>query len=105
RRSRGFAPNAIGHLLQSAAASGIYRPLLFLRGGRAMPGAFLRVALLALLTVPQFGCSWLGLPLGPWGGPAYMLDGDKVGSGQQAITPTNDAQHWNGESMDARRNH
>jgi hypothetical protein len=46
------------------------------------------------------GCAWFDV--GPWGGPGYTLQSDKVGSGQQAITTRNDSQYWNGEPMDCR---
>jgi hypothetical protein len=57
-------------------------------------------ALLLILTATIAGCSsW---NLGPWGGPAYTLDTEKIGTGQQAITPRNDAFYQNGEPMDYR---
>jgi hypothetical protein len=46
------------------------------------------------------GCG--SFQLGPWGGPAYDLQFDKVGTGQQAIVPTNDAAYWDGQPMDTR---
>lgn len=58
-----------------------------------------------------FGCALLALPgcclvsqLGPWGGPAYDLDYDKIGTGEQVITPTNDPWYMNGEPQDYRTN-
>lgn len=65
-----------------------------------MTKAFLRLAMLLICTAPAVGCSsW---NLGPWGGPAYTLDTEKIGTGQQAITPRNDAFYQNGEPMDYR---
>jgi len=46
------------------------------------------------------GCG--SFQLGPWGGPAYDLQIDKVGTGEQAIVPTNDAAYWDGQPMDTR---
>jgi hypothetical protein len=60
------------------------------------PGAFLILA--GLLS--SSGCG--GFQLGPWGGPAYDLQFDKVGTGEQAIVPANDAAYWNGQPMDTR---
>lgn len=44
------------------------------------------------------GC--VSIDLGPWGGPAYTLDTDKIGTGEQAIRPRNDNKYMNGEPMD-----
>jgi hypothetical protein len=55
--------------------------------------------LLLFLSACVAGCSW---PLGPWGGPAYTLDFDKIGTGLQAISPRNDAFFQDGEPMDYR---
>ncbi len=38
----------------------------------------------------------------PAGGMAYDIDDDKIGSGQQAIVPRNNADYWNGQAMDSR---
>jgi hypothetical protein len=46
------------------------------------------------------GCAWI--QLGPWGGPAYDLQFDKVGTGEQAIVPTNNAAYCDGQPMDTR---
>lgn len=62
-----------------------------------MSGTALRLVILATL-IALAGCNTLG----PWGGPAYTLDTDKVGTGQSAISLRNDAQFWNGEPMDYR---
>lgn len=43
-----------------------------------------------------------GCGCGPWGGPAYTLDWDKVGTGQQALVLQNDSEYWNGEPLDCR---
>ena len=53
-----------------------------------------------LLSICPTGCCLVDL--GPWGGPAYTLDTSKIGTGQQAITPRDDAQYWNGQPMDNR---
>jgi len=45
------------------------------------------------------GCAW---NLGPWGGPAYMLDLNRVGSGEQAIQPRNDDANWHGQPVNLR---
>ena len=45
-----------------------------------------------------------GCQLGPWGGPAYDVDYGKIGTGEQAITPRNDAFYMNGEPQDYRSN-
>jgi hypothetical protein len=60
----------------------------------------LRLALLSAAATLPTGCGLVDL--GPWGGPAYSLDIDKIGTGQQAITPRNDTSNWNGESTDTR---
>jgi hypothetical protein len=59
----------------------------------------LRLALLSAAATLPMGCGLIDL--GPWGGPAYSLDTGKIGTGQQAITPRNDASSWNGEPMDS----
>jgi hypothetical protein len=48
------------------------------------------------------GCCGLVSNLGPWGGPAYEIDHDKIGTGEQAIVPRNDELFWDGEPMDLR---
>lgn len=53
-----------------------------------------------ILVIAPAGCRWLDL--GPWGGPAYTLDTEKVGTGQQAITPRNDAGYADGQALDCR---
>jgi hypothetical protein len=60
-----------------------------------------RWALLILVgLLSSSGCG--GFQLGPWGGPAYDLQLDKVGTGGQAIVPTNDAAYCDGQPMDSR---
>jgi hypothetical protein len=66
--------------------------------GDAMIRLPLRLALLAALAGLLVGCD----DLGPWGGPAYTVDWNKIGTGEQAILPRNDASYWNGEAMDYR---
>jgi hypothetical protein len=56
-----------------------------------------------IVLLSTFGCRFIDWDLGPWGGPAYRLDSEKIGTGQQAITPRTDASHWNGEAMNVRR--
>ena len=59
--------------------------------------------LLALeLVLATISISCGTIDLGPRGGPAHTLDTDKIGTGQQAINPRNDAQYWNGQPMDYR---
>jgi len=58
---------------------------------------------LGLAAVAMPGCCLVS-QLGPWGGPAYDLDYDKIGTGEQAITPTNDPWYMNGEPQDCRTN-
>lgn len=38
----------------------------------------------------------------PAGGMAYDIDDDKIGTGQQAIVPRNNADYWNGQAMESR---
>jgi hypothetical protein len=38
----------------------------------------------------------------PWGGPAYDIDDDKIGTGEQAFILRNDPFYWNGEPQDLR---
>jgi hypothetical protein len=65
--------------------------------------AILRLVLLLIGAATLTGCSsW---NLGPWGGPAYTLEMDKVGTGQPAVIPRNDAFYQDGESMDCRSRH
>lgn len=40
--------------------------------------------------------------LGCAGAPGYSVDLNKVGTGEQAIEPRNDAQYWDGTPMDQR---
>jgi hypothetical protein len=60
----------------------------------------LRLALLSTVAILPLGCG--SIDFGPWGGPSYTLDTDKIGTGQQTITPRNDASYWNGQPMDYR---
>jgi hypothetical protein len=64
-------------------------------------GKLLLILVLAMVATP--GCCIVS-QLGPWGGPAYDLDYGKIGTGEQAITPTNDAFYMNGEPQDCRTN-
>ena len=63
-----------------------------------MRGIVLRLVALAAITL--VGCSSIGL--GPWGGPAYDLDVNKIGTGEPAISLRNDGEFWNGQPMDCR---
>jgi hypothetical protein len=53
-----------------------------------------------LFIVMGAGCAAIGL--GPDRGPKYDLNLGKIGTGEQAITPTNNNEFWNGMPMDAR---
>lgn len=66
-----------------------------------MRRAVLKLALLAAAAIPVSGCGFC-MPLGPWGGPAYTLDTDRIGTGRPAIVPLNDAVTWDGQPMDLR---
>jgi len=61
----------------------------------------MRRSVLYSLILMIAGCA--EFDLGPWGGPAYTFDSDKLNSGQPAITPRNDNGYWNGEAVDNRR--
>jgi len=51
-----------------------------------MFGITLRFTLFVVLASCCLGCG--SIELGPWGGgPPFTLDCDKIGTGQQAITP------------------
>jgi hypothetical protein len=62
----------------------------------------MQLVVLAPLAALPLGCSTLGFDIGPWGGPAYKLDLDTVGTGEQAIVPRNDYSYANGEPLDYR---
>ena len=70
------------------------------RQGDAMIRMTVQLALWSVVAFLVAGCG--EIPLGPWGGPAYTLDTEKIGTGQQAISPRNDALYSNGEPMDRR---
>lgn len=58
-----------------------------------------RVRLLLLLSLSVLsGCAFAG-----GGGKSYELDPSKVGTGQQSITPLNDAMHMDGQDLNTRR--
>jgi hypothetical protein len=65
-----------------------------------MSGLTRRLSILLTLASVSAGCS--SIDLGPWGGPAYTLHTDQIGSGRNAILPRNDAQFSNGEPVDYR---
>ncbi len=54
-----------------------------------------RVLGLLLSICPTGGCKVDDL--GSGGGPGYSLDTSKIGTGRQVITPSDDAQYWNGQ--------
>lgn len=59
------------------------------------------VRLLFLFPLLICGC-------GPWSFPAgygrsYSIEPRKIGSGEQVVTPTNDAWHIDGEPLDLRK--
>ena len=56
--------------------------------------SLLLALLLLALPVAGVGCSF---NLGPWGGPAYTLDLDRVGTGEEAINLRNDAYYQDGQ--------
>jgi hypothetical protein len=56
-----------------------------------------RIIAAVLLIGSLSGCGVFNL--GPWGGPAYEMDTDKLGTGQQTIVPRTDATYYNGEQM------
>jgi hypothetical protein len=60
-----------------------------------MSGPARRLSVLLTLASVSAGCS--SIDFAPWGGPAYTLHTDQIGSGRTAITPRNDAQYSNGE--------
>jgi hypothetical protein len=64
-----------------------------------MARPIVRLVLASALALSPLGCS---LPLGPWGGPAYTLDTDKIGTGEPAITPRNDGFYAGGEALSYR---
>jgi hypothetical protein len=61
------------------------------------------IVLLAALVSTVSSCS--DVPMGPWGGPAYVLEPSKIGTGEQAIVPRNDCDYANGEPSDYRSRH
>ena len=82
-----------------------------------MGGFATRLVVGAFFVCGTTGCAWVGRAidgagavgsafvseLGPWGGPAYTVDSDKLGTGQQAVELRNDSAYCNGEAMDARK--
>jgi hypothetical protein len=62
--------------------------------------AIVRLVVFPAVAAALGGCS--DLDLGPWGGSAYQLDTEKVGTGQQTISSRNDAEYWNGQPTDHR---
>jgi hypothetical protein len=65
-----------------------------------MIGQFRRLYVSAILAGLASGCCSCDFP--SWGGPALSLDSSKIGTGQQAIAPRNDAEYANGEPMNLR---
>ena len=58
--------------------------------------------LLLALPVAGSGCS---INLGPWGGPAYTLDLDRIGTGEPAINLRNDESYQDGQPTGYRSRH
>jgi hypothetical protein len=55
-------------------------------------------AVAQLFILLGYGCDTIGLDRGP----KYDVDWSKFGTGEQAITPTNDSRYVNGMPLDAR---
>ena len=62
----------------------------------------LRLTVMIAFVMAFAGCRCLNFGVGPRRVPAYTVDMEKVGSGEQAIIPRNNASFWNGEPMDLR---
>ena len=66
-----------------------------------MARSVVRLAVAAqLVLLSAWGCEIIHLRDNS--GPSYDVRSDKLGTGEQAIAPTNDNYFWNGMPMDAR---
>ena len=65
-----------------------------------MSRATVWIAFGLLLLSSLAGCC--SIDLGFLGASGYTFDTGKIGSGQQAINPSNDSPYWNGQPMDDR---